>query len=189
MIAKILLTVDIDPETKEVVVLKSELQKEKVSTPKKKSTVEETSEPQLTLEANKYILNQAAADLMGVKWEDRLDIQYQKVEGITFPVIGTNAAFGSNGGNKLTKSLTVSCRGKANELLSKYGDVFTITKMKNQDDLFVLVGNTEQPNEPEDENIEIKEDENPIDLSVDDDIILGDQEDTNELEDPFEFEI
>lgn len=172
MIIKMMITFDFNPETNEYTPIKQEVVKDKATkTITKAGEAEESAEPQLTLEDNKYILNQSAATLMGVQWEDRLSIKYQKIEGLTFPVIGTDAAFGTKGGNKLTKSLSVSCRGKANELLAKYGDTFTVTKMKGHDDLFVLLGNADRPTEPEkqiDTNINIKEDNNPVeDLPLD----------------------
>lgn len=167
-----LLTFDYNPETNEYTPLKSEIIKDKPSKPTTKADeAVESAEPQLTLEDNKYILNQSAANLIGAQWEDRLSIKYQKIEGLTFPVLGTDVAFGTKGGNKLTKSLSVSCRGKANEMLAKYGDTFTVTKMKGYDDLFVLLGNADRSLEPEEQksdNIKIKEDNNPIeDLPLD----------------------
>lgn len=184
MIIKMLLTLDFDPATGEYKSLKQEIIKEEVKT---KTVVEadDSSEPQITLDPNKYILNKAAAQLMGVAWEDRLSIKYQKIDGITFPVIGTDEAFGTKGGNKLTKGLSVSCRGKANDLLKEYGDTFTVTKMKGRDDLFVLVGNADRPAEPEPDNIEVIEDEGNIDLPLDTEI--GD-ESAKEI-DPLTFEL
>lgn len=186
MIVKMLLTLDFDPATGEYKSLKQEIVKEEVKTRTVKEEVPETSEPQITLDPNKYILNKAAAQLMGVAWEDRLSIKYQKIDGITFPVIGTDEAFGTKGGNKLTKSLSVSCRGKANDMLRQYGDTFTVTTMKGQDDLFVLVGNTERPEEPEVDNIEVLEDESDnIDLPLDTEIR---DESAKEI-DPLTFEL
>lgn len=77
-----------------------------------KAKKNESSEPTLTLEENKYCLNQAAADLMGVEPDCKLDIKYEKRGKETVPVIGTDTAFGTKQGNKLTKSLTVACRGR-----------------------------------------------------------------------------
>ena len=190
MIIKMMITFDYNPETNEYTPLKSEVVKDKApKTVTKAEEAVESAEPQLTLEDNKYILNQSAANLIGVKWEDRLSIKYQKIEGLTFPVLGTDAAFGTKGGNKLTKSLSVSCRGKANEMLAKYGDTFTVTKMKGYDDLFVLLGNADRPSEPEEQksdNIKIKEDENPVeDLPLDTSL---EDENACEIKD-FDFEI
>lgn len=190
MLIKMLITFDYNPETNEYTPLKSEIVKDKA--PKIATKAEEaveSAEPQLTLEDNKYILNQSAANLIGAQWEDRLSIKYQKIEGLTFPIVGTDVAFGTKGGNKLTKSLSVSCRGKANEMLSKYGDTFTVTKMKGYDDLFVLLGNADRPSESDEhksDNIKIKEDENPKeDLPLDTELT---DENAYEIKD-FDFEI
>lgn len=172
MIVKMMITFNYDPETNEYTPLKQEIVKEKaqkVST--KAEEAEESAEPQITLESNKYILNKAAANLMGVQWEDRLDIKYQPIErgGLMFPIIGTDTSWKTKSGNKLTKSLTVSCRGNANDLLSKYGDTFTVTPWKGHDGLFVLLGNKDRSEEEiKDDNIQINEDENPVeDLPLD----------------------
>lgn len=168
-----MITFDYNPDTKECVLLKQEQVKEKAQkTSTKAEEAEESAEPQITLESNKYVLNRAAASLMGVEWENRLDIKYQPIEkgGLMFPIIGTDTAWKTKSGNKLTKSLTVSCRGIANDLLSKYGDTFTVTPWKGHEGLFVLIGNKDRSEEPvtEDKNIKIKEDENPVeDLPLD----------------------
>jgi hypothetical protein len=173
MIIKMMITFDYNPDTKECVLLKQEQVKEKAQkTSTKAEEAEESTEPQITLESNKYVLNRAAASLMGVEWENRLDIKYQPIEkgGLMFPIIGTDTAWKTKSGNKLTKSLTVSCRGNANDLLSKYGDTFTVTPWKGHEGLFVLIGNKDRSEEPvtEDKNIKIKEDENPVeDLPLD----------------------
>lgn len=179
MIIKMMITFDFNPETNEYTPIKQEIVKDKapkVATEAQKA--EESAEPQITLESNKYVLNKAAADLMGVVWEDRLDIKYQPIErgGLMFPIIGTDVAWKTKAGNKLTKSLTVSCRGNANELLSKYGDTFTITPWKGKEGLFVLIGNKDRTDEEpvKDSNIKIKEDENPeedlpLDTTLDND--------------------
>lgn len=179
MIIKMMITFDYNPDTKECVLLKQEQVKEKAQkTSTKAEEAEDSAEPQITLESNKYVLNKAAASLMGVEWENRLDIKYQPVEkgGLMFPIIGTDTAWKTKSGNKLTKSLTVSCRGNANDLLSKYGDTFTVTPWKGHEGLFVLIGNKDRSEEPvvQDENIKIKEDENPtedlpLDTTLDDD--------------------
>lgn len=103
-----------------------------------KAKKEESSEPTLTLEENKYCLNQAAADLMGVEPDCKLDIKYEKRGKETVPVIGTDTAFGTKQGNKLTKSLTVACRGSKNEELSKYGTEFILVPHETKDGIFVL---------------------------------------------------
>lgn len=173
MIIKMMITFDYDPETNEYKPLKQEIVKDKVQKATKAEEAEDSAEPQITLEANKYVLNKAAATLMGIEWENRLDIKYQPVEkgGMMFPIIGTDTAWKTKSGNKLTKSLSVSCRGNANELLSKYGNTFTVTPWKGHEGLFVMIGNKDRSEEEptiKDDNISIKEDENPVeDLPLD----------------------
>jgi hypothetical protein len=191
MIIKMMITFDYDPETNEYKSLKQEIVKDKVQKITKAEEAEDSAEPQITLEANKYVLNKAAATLMGVEWENRLDIKYQPVEkgGMMFPIIGTDTAWKTKSGNKLTKSLTVSCRGNANELLSKYGDTFTVTPWKGHEGLFVMIGNKDRSEEEptiKDDNISIKEDENPVeDLPLDTEL---DNEEAYKIDD-LSFEI
>lgn len=191
MIVKMMITFDYDPETNEYKPLKQEIVKDKVQKATKAEEAEDSAEPQITLEANKYVLNKAAATLMGVEWENRLDIKYQLVEkgGMMFPIIGTDTAWKTKSGNKLTKSLTVSCRGNANELLSKYGDTFTITPWKGHEGLFVMIGNKDRSEEEptiKDDNISIREDENPVeDLPLDTEL---DNEEAYKIDD-LSFEI
>lgn len=91
MIVKMLLTLDFDPATGEYKSLKQEIVKEE-PTKKVAVEVEDTAEPQVTLDSNKYILNKAAAAMIGAAWGDRISINYQKIEGVTFPIIGTDEA-------------------------------------------------------------------------------------------------
>ncbi len=191
MIVKMMITFDYDPETNEYKPLKQEIVKDKVQKATKAEEAEDSAEPQITLEANKYVLNKAAATLMGVEWENRLDIKYQPVEkgGMMFPIIGTDTAWKTKSGNKLTKSLSVSCRGNANELLSKYGDTFTVTPWKGHEGLFVMIGNKDRSEEEptiKDDNISIREDENPVeDLPLDTEL---DNEEAYKIDD-LSFEI
>ncbi len=161
MIVKMMITFDYNPETNEYIPLKQEIVKDKKKDPALLMAEEakDSAEPQITLTDNKYILNESAANLIGVKWEDRLDIKYQLIDKIRFPIIGKDTAWGTKSGNKLTKSLTVSCRGNANSLLSEYGDTFSITPWQGHEGLFVLVGNKDRATP--DENVEVTEDENP----------------------------
>lgn len=161
MIVKMMITFDYNPEINEYIPLKQEIVKDKKKDPALLMAEEakDSAEPQITLTDNKYILNESAANLIGVKWEDRLDIKYQLIDKIRFPIIGKDTAWGTKSGNKLTKSLTVSCRGNANSLLSEYGDTFSITPWQGHEGLFVLVGNKDRATP--DENVEVTEDENP----------------------------
>ena len=99
---------------------------------------------------------------MGVEPDCKLDIKYEKRGKETVPVIGTDTAFGTKQGNKLTKSLTVACRGSKNEELSKYGTEFILVPHETKDGIFVLQNEDakleralddtlEKPDEPEEE--------------------------------------
>ena len=152
----------IDKSNFEVVEEKS---KRKTSKVKK----EESSEPILTLEDNKYCLTQAAADLMGVEPDCKLDIKYEKRGKETVPVIGSDDVWGTKGGNKLTKSLTVACRGSKNEELSKFGQEFTLVPHEKKDGLFILQNGTAKV-EIDDEVEDLQDLEEAISLPVDVDL-------------------
>lgn len=121
---------------------------------------EENSIPTLTLEDNKYCLNQAAAYLMEVEAGDKLDIKYEKQGSTIIPVIGKDEDFGTKQGNKLTKSLTVACRGSKNNELAKYGNVFTIKQHSSKEGIFILINDSiEQVDEKEEEELSLPIDE------------------------------
>ncbi len=138
-----------------------------------KSKKGESSEPTLTLEENKYCLNQAAADLMGVEPDCKLDIKYEKRGRETVPVIGTDTAFGTKQGNKLTKSLTVACRGSKNEELSKYGTEFILVPHETKDGIFILKNENAKLEQALDDTIE-KPDGSEEDIELPMDIDLQD---------------
>mgnify|MGYP007101869111 CR=1 FL=1 len=161
---KVLFTYEQDDETGEVKVINREVvnddlpkAKKKTSTPKK-SKADENPEPELILEDNKYCLNTAAIELLGVEAEDRIDIKFEKRDKVRVPVIGCNTAFGTQGGNRLTKSNTVSYRGKNHDLLEEYGTVFSF-KETDKEGIFELVGDKPIPEEKEDENVKIVDEE------------------------------
>lgn len=175
---KMLLTFDFDPETGEYTPVSREIIEEgstkkaepkTTSKKKSKSSLPESDEPLIVLEDNKYILNQAAVDLLGATPEDRIDIKYEKQGKLLKPVIGINEAFGTKGGNKLTNSLTVSCRGKANETLSEYGSRFTLTPHANKDGLFMMIGDKviAEPEACEEINVDSIDDEPKEDIPLD----------------------
>jgi hypothetical protein len=161
---KVLFTYEQDDETGEVKVINREVvnddlpkAKKKTSTPKK-SKADENPEPELILEDNKYCLNTAAIELLGVEAEDRIDIKFEKRDKVRVPVIGCNTAFGTQGGNRLTKSNTVSYRGKNHDLLEEYGTVFSF-KETDKEGIYELVGDKPIPEEKEDENVKIVDEE------------------------------
>ena len=128
----------------------------------KKKVVEDNSSPQLTLEDNKYRLNTAAIELMGVSAESKIDIKYEKQGKSMIPVIGSDEAFGTRCGNRLTKSNTVACRGSKHEELIKYGTVFQIVPHDSKAGLFILKGDAQVDTLDGDENVNIDEE---IDIS------------------------
>ena len=133
----------VDTETGEV--LETKLIDRSVNKPVKamKATANEAvqdddKEPKLYLEDNKCRLNSKAISLMGISPGDKLDIKYDEGKNGSVPVIGADEAFGTKGGNKLTKSNTIACRGSKNEELSKYGKEFVLAVHPSKAGLFVL---------------------------------------------------
>ncbi len=119
---------------------------------KKASAKNESSEPKLILESNKYQLTQAAVDLMGVEPDCKIDIKYEKQGKNVTPVIGSDETFGTKQGNKLTKSLTVACRGSKNEELAKFGTEFILVPHPKKDGIFILsTGSVDADEEGEDD--------------------------------------
>lgn len=162
---KVLFTYEQDDETGEVKVVNREVvnddlpKAKKTSSPKKSTKkADENPNPELVLEDNKYCLNTAAVELLGVEVDDRLDIKFEKRDKVRVPVIGCNTAFGTQGGNRLTKSNTVSYRGKNHDLLEEFGTVFSF-KETDKDGIFELVGDKPIPTEKEDENVKIVDEE------------------------------
>lgn len=191
---KVLFTYEQDDETGEVKVINREVvnddlpkPKKKTNTPKK-SKADENPEPELILEDNKYSLNTAAVELLGVEADDRIDIKFEKRDKVRVPVIGCNTAFGTQGGNRLTKSNTVSYRGKNHDLLEEYGTVFSF-KETDKEGIYELVGDKPIPEEKEDENVKIVDEEveeigRPEDLVG---IVDGDATEINEDDIDFNF--
>ena len=117
-------------------------------TSRKSSTKkDENPEPIVTLDSTKLTLTQGAVDLLQVCEDCRIDIKYKKKDKKLVPVIGTDAAFGTKAGNKLTKTNTVSYRGAANDKLAAYGTVFKLIPT-DEEGIFYLVGD-KQPTAPE----------------------------------------
>ena len=134
---------------KEEITVDSASAKASKSSTTKKSTskVDDNPEPLITLEANKLVLTQGAVDALNPCEDCRIDIKYKKKDKKLVPVIGTDAAFGTKAGNKLTKTNTVSYRGAANDKLAAYGTVFRLEPTE-EDGIFYMVGD-KNPKEPE----------------------------------------
>lgn len=135
----------------------AELVSERLSTVKKKTTKKSTTKkvedndptPRLILMDNKYSLNNAAIELLGAEEGDKIDIKYEVKNKKRKPVIGTADSFGTKGGNKLTKSNTVSYRGKNNDELSEYGTEFTIGSAAKTEGTFYLISEAMANETPE----------------------------------------
>lgn len=105
----------------------------------KVNKVVENEEHLITLDSNKLVLTTGAVQMMNICADCRVDIKYKKRDRMSVPVIGTDEAFGTKGGNKLTKTNTISFRGVANEKLSEYGTTFKIEPSEDEG-IFYLIG-------------------------------------------------
>lgn len=161
----------------------------KSSSKKKDTEVNDTNpNPLLILEENKYILNKAAVEALGVEPGDKVDIKQQKLNKKECLVIGAAETFGTQSGNKLTQKNAVSYRGKNNQNLAEHGNEFTFTPHPKIDGLFILTGNREP---------EIKEDVVPEaeDIASEDELddemaslIDGNADDTEISDNDFNFD-
>lgn len=159
----------IDTDTGEILETKIVSKADSKAVTKKAKVTDTETEPKLYLEDNKYKLNSAAAGLIGVSPDDKLDIKYEETNGKVLPVIGSDDAFGTHGGNRLTKSLTVAFRGNKNTELSKFGSEFAVAKHPNKDGLFILVSGNDPVEVPNgNENIQIEEEDLSLEGLVDD---------------------
>lgn len=82
----------------------------------------------ITLESNKLVLNNKAVAVLGLEYQDRVLIKYDKIKGqkLPVPIISKD----EDSGNKITKTNTVSYRGTANSVLKEYGEEFTLEEYK-----------------------------------------------------------
>lgn len=187
----------LNEETGEIITDTRELKDDSVKKPstrkssskKKDPEVDDTNpNPLLILEENKYILNKAAVEALGVEPGDKVDIKQQKLNKKECLVIGAAETFGTQSGNKLTQKNAVSYRGKNNQNLAEHGNEFTFTPHPKIDGLFILTGNREP---------EIKEDVVPEaeDIASEDELddemaslIDGNADDTEISDNDFNFD-
>ena len=168
---------------KEEISVDTKATKSATKTSTKASTAKVDTNPIITLEPNKLVLTQGAVDLLQVCADCRVDIKYKKKDKQAVPIIGTDTAFGTKSGNKLTKSNTVSYRGSANEKLSAYGTTFKLEPTEDEG-IYYLVGDKVQEEiSIPDEIIDI---ENELDIESLDDINID--EDDKDLE-KFDFSL
>lgn len=113
--------------------------KPKKSTRKKK----EVNEDVIKLEENKLVLTQKLVDLLELNIGDRVSVRFKEINGVYHPCIACSSIFGDpESGNKLTKSLTVSYRGKQREELAIYGNEFTFEESSPGSCMCILSGRT-----------------------------------------------
>ena len=155
----------------------------KTSTKASAAKVDANPDPIITLDSNKLILTQGAVDLLQVCADCRVDIKYKKKDKKAVPIIGTDAAFGTKSGNKLTKSNTVSYRGAANEKLSAYGTTFKLEPTEDKGIYYLVGDKVQEENSVPDEVIDI---ENELDIESLDNINID--EDDKDLE-KFDFNL
>ncbi|MGL4372546.1 MAG: hypothetical protein ACRCS6_02100 [Turicibacter sp.] len=131
-------TVVMDTETNEIVSFTESVESESGSTvelgattaPKKKAStpkkvVEDSGK--LSLTDNKLVLTPSIAEKIGAVAGDRVAINYVSKGDDYIPVISKSVIFGDpEAGNKLTKSLTVSFKGKQAKSLEQYGKEFEL---------------------------------------------------------------
>lgn len=143
---------EVDTDTGEII--KTSIVKTSDKTTKEKPIKEDSAEPKLYLEDSKCKLNQAAISLMNLEAGDKVDIKYEQDKAGTTPLIGKDEYFGTKGGNKLSKTNTIACRGVKNTELAKYGKEFTIVKHPSKEGLFILSSGNKVETVEEDINID-----------------------------------
>ena len=159
----------VDTSTGEI--LETKLLSKKVDTEEAAPKKSVEGSPKLVLESNKYVLTDSAMALMGVHPDDKLEIKYESSKELgKVPIIGTIEAFGlKGGGNKISKSNSVSFRGSKNEELTKYGTEFDIIPHPSKDGLFILKSKSSPVIEAAgDENINIEDEDSELDFNLDD---------------------
>lgn len=132
------ITFDFDEVTKSI----SNLKCEEIKSSKPK--VNSNGQPILEVGENKLIISPEAATLIGVTAGDRISIAYsQKSNEVTIPLIGKSEMFADkDAGNKLTKSNTVSFKGKQRTILLQYGSIFKL-EPSSRNQVFSLTAITE----------------------------------------------
>lgn len=129
----------------------------------------------VTLEKNKIVFNNRCAAEMGLEWENRVIVKYEKFKGenLPMPIVGKDTSFDQEGsGNKVTKTNSIAYRGKANAILEKHGIEFKIIPYK--EGIWRLISTSEVPTDlsykdvAEAEKIDIKiiTDEGPDEIAI-----------------------
>lgn len=152
------------------------------STSKKESApVVLENEAVIKLEETKIVFNNKAVADMGLQYQDRIIIKYKQIGGSKkpLPLIGKDVDWKEEGsGNKLTKTNTLSYRGKANTILAEYGTEFTIVP-HNEEGIWKLVSKNEGVVVAKGPVVREQVEQEADDLDVS---ILVDDDETDEIE-------
>lgn len=134
MSKKISITFEYDPTTDTIKNLKCDAEGlvKKTRAKKEEKEIVIENEAKVILEENKLVLNNKAILDMGLNTGDRIMVIWNKTGKLLLPYIGTDEMFEQQGGNKLTKSGTVSYRGAQNAVLADYGTEFTLKLEKDR---------------------------------------------------------
>lgn len=181
---QVLVSFNYDPETDAISDMKcmiDGIEKKKKTTRKAKEIVaEEGGQALMTLEPNKLVFNANSVLLMGLEYEDRIVIKYDKKDKVVFPIIGKDTSFDEEGtGNKVTKSNTVTYKGKANTILEEYGTEFAFEEYK--EGIWKLISTTGGKPAETLEQVVAKAEKVEADLIVNTDVVTKIDEMTFEL--------
>lgn len=141
---------------------------------KKTSTTKRSKKPadtdpvaKITLLESKLQMNNACVELTGFEPDQKLDIKFEKQGRKITPVLCEDA----KGGNRLTKTYTISCRGSKHDNLAEYGEIFEVIPYPDKEGYFKLIGNIQKEDDiidvPDEINVSDDEDDMTIDSSVD----------------------
>jgi hypothetical protein len=122
--------------------------------------------PTLEVLDNKLKLSKAAIELLKVQANDKIAVNYWTVGNEeTFPVIGKAEVFtDEEGGNRITRSNTISYRGQQRTILLEYGSLFTLETFK--DGMFKLVKVEQEASDLINENNDLQDLNNLSDLPL-----------------------
>lgn len=175
MMKQVNVTFNYDAETDTVSDVKcmiDGIEKKKKTTRKAKDIAIEELAPEaiITLESNKLVFNNRAVSDMELNYEDRIVIKWKQEGKVMVPIIGKDTSFGEEGtGNKVTKTNTVTYKGKANTVLAERGSTFTLEKYS--ENIWKLVSTSQTVTDTVDklEDIQVKAENTEADLIVDTD--------------------
>lgn len=141
----------------------------------------------IILEDNKLVLTQKLLDLIQAEPGDRLLVSFKEDNGLYYPLISKSEVFAdSESGNKLTKSLTLSYRGKQRDQLLIYGTKFTFEETAEGSGVCKLIGEKEVK---ADDKV-IKSNKDIVSFDLDEDVKDTSKKTyTRELKAPFEVSL